>query len=137
MGLMVMPSLLLQKTSEKAKIKDNIAALRRKLEYWRNGQLNELLSEGREIQRRLSKRMANKARNGNHGKSIRFAKLMRTGKINPALRLLDNSGGGIIPITGQTMKLLREKHPKGKKHRQTVYSMALKLKKRTLLCLNQ
>ena len=49
-----MPILLLQKPARKSKAKDHITYLER-LETWQEGDLNELLREGRTIQQRLSK----------------------------------------------------------------------------------
>ena len=50
-----MPILLLQKPARKSKAKDHIAYLERRLETWQEGDLNELLREGRTIQQCLSK----------------------------------------------------------------------------------
>ena len=53
MSLMIMPSLLLQKTSLKAKSKDNSTALKRRLELWGKGDIATLMFEGETIQSRL------------------------------------------------------------------------------------
>lgn len=53
-GTVLMPILLLQKPHQKSKIKDHIAYLERRLCVWKEGNLNELIIEGRNIQRHLS-----------------------------------------------------------------------------------
>ena len=48
--IMVLPSLLLQKPSEKFNTKDHCAALQRRLTLWHDGNVLELLKEGATIQ---------------------------------------------------------------------------------------
>ena len=44
----------------------------------------------------------------------RFAKLMLEGKVNPAIRLLEeNSTGGVLTLTEDVIQNLRQKHPNG------------------------
>ena len=50
-----MPILLLQKPARKSKVKDHITCLERRLKTWQEGELNELLREGKTIQQRISK----------------------------------------------------------------------------------
>ena len=54
-NLMVLPTLLLQKTSFTSKSKDNIETLKRRLNQWKDGQIEKLLVEGKTIQERLFK----------------------------------------------------------------------------------
>ena len=51
----LMPIPLLQKPAHKSKAKDHITCLERRLDTWREGDLNELLREGRTIQQCISK----------------------------------------------------------------------------------
>ena len=104
---MVMPNLLLQKTSVKCKTADVKKHIKRRLLLWQNKQINELVDEGCSIQNRLSQ----------EGKKLRdmeeiarmFSHLMMQGKINPAIRLLDqNNTGGILPLNDETMQCLRD-----------------------------
>ena len=45
----------------------------------------------------------------------RFSRLMLLGKVNQAIRLLDESAqGGVLPLTDETMQCLLQKHPQGK-----------------------
>ena len=50
----VLPILLLQKPSKKSKTKEHIQCLERRLTSWSNGELEELLKEGRAVQHRLN-----------------------------------------------------------------------------------
>ena len=49
-AIMVMSSLLLQKSSQKSKSKDHLTALERRLELWESGEVMELLKESDKIQ---------------------------------------------------------------------------------------
>ena len=51
----VLPTLLLQKPSFKSKVKEHSVCLDRRLNTWLNGDLNDLLLEGRTIQQCLPK----------------------------------------------------------------------------------
>ena len=52
-ALMVVPYLLLQKTSMKCKRAETKQHLKRRLQLWKNGDINDLLSEGVSLQNRL------------------------------------------------------------------------------------
>ena len=54
-ALMVLPTLLLQKTSFTSKSKDNVETLKRRFNQWKDGQIEKLLVEGKTIQERLFK----------------------------------------------------------------------------------
>ena len=49
-ALMIMPTLLLQKTSLNLKSKENSETLKRRLSLWKNGQLDQLMIERKTIQ---------------------------------------------------------------------------------------
>ena len=112
--------LLLQKPSKRSKTKDNICHLKRRLDIWSNGDILQLLDEGRCIQTRMLSRLATgKSKIDSHI----FRSLMGQGKIKSALSFLsrDQSGGvlgldEIIPQSqGKTTRdILTEKHPPGK-----------------------
>ena len=114
----LMPILLLQMPARKSKAKDHITYLERRLETWQEGDLNELLREGRTIQQRLSKASPPFKK---EKISRSFANLMFRGKTKAALRLLsEQSKGGVLhlddPIeteNGQrkVRDILLEKHP--------------------------
>ena len=52
-AIMVMPSLLLQKPSQKSKSKDHLRALEWRLELWESGEVMELLNESYTIQKNM------------------------------------------------------------------------------------
>ena len=109
-ALMVLPTLLLQKTSRTSKYKDNVETLKRRLNQWKDGQIEKLLVEGKTIQERLFK--DNVKNQSSDRKATLFARFMENGKVNKALKLLESSKGGILPLTEETFEMLLEKHPK-------------------------
>ena len=54
-ALMVLPTLLLQKTSFTSKSKDNVETLKRRFNQWKDGQIEKFFVEGKTIQERLFK----------------------------------------------------------------------------------
>ena len=52
---MVLPTLLLQKTSFTSKSKDNVQTLKRRLNQWKDGKIEKLLVEGKIVQEDFSK----------------------------------------------------------------------------------
>ncbi len=114
---MTMPTLLLQKPHSKSKSKDHITCLRRRLTLWENGDIAELLKEGKAIQNhvRTSSRRTDKINEARMART--FSKLMMEGKVRSAFRLLAKGGqSGILTLnqvsTGKTVKdILEEKHP--------------------------
>ena len=103
----------LQKPSQKSKAKDHQECLEKRLKLWKNGGIECLLREGRMIQRRIQK----SSRNSDPPNKARiFAKLVMEGQINPALRFLSEAeSGGVLPLTKDVMRQLREKHPEAQK----------------------
>ena len=98
----------LQKPTQKSKAKDHQECLCKRLDQWNRGEINSLLREGRVIQRRL----ISSHRNNEPDSARVFANLFMSGQINWALRYLsDENGGGVLPLTDDVMKQLREKHP--------------------------
>ena len=78
-----MSSLLLQKPSKTSKSKDHLKALKRRIDLWIKGKIEELLFEGETIQSRLH--------HINTPKSIgelskKFTSLMEKGNVNGALK---------------------------------------------------
>ena len=105
--------LLLQKPSARSKARDHIRVLTGRLEVWRNGNLNQLVAEGRTIQKMLQKSSVKKL------SDIRaFSRLMLIGKVKQALKLVDENGTilglnicNICLTTEDVKKSLRDKHP--------------------------
>ena len=110
-ALMVLPTLLLQKTSFTSKSKDKVETLKRRLNQWKDGQIEKLLVEGKTIQERLFKDSTKNQ--SSDRKATLFARFMEDGKVNKALKLLESSNKGeILPLREETFEVLLEKHPK-------------------------
>ena len=90
-AVMIMPSLLLQKPSFKSKSKQRSECLAIRIELWVNGDFNRLLIESRTIQSTL---LASKKFRTPEQTAKSFAKLMMEGKVNVALRVLDEEQSG-------------------------------------------
>lgn len=115
----VFPILLLQKPSKKSKTKEHIQCLERRLTSWSNGDLVELLKEGRAVQQRLPRHHSAPA---NSTLACSFSNLMFKGKCKAALNLLSNAQkGGVLhlhdhidpndPLSPTVRDVLVEKHP--------------------------
>ena len=111
-ALMIMPSLLLQKPRYNSRAKEHSECLKRRLESWQNGQFEVLMSECRTTQKNLK----NYTRASNPDYFARkFAKHILNGKINAALRLLDNAEStGVLPLNKSVLNSLTAKHPAAK-----------------------
>ena len=105
---MTLPSLLLQKPSKKWKAKEHSLKLSQRLILWREGNIMALLREGKAIQKHPQKQ----SRSREEIEKV-FTCLMLQGKVTAALKFLDNKAAscGILPLTPETLKSLKEKHP--------------------------
>ena len=109
-ALSLMPILLLQRTSSKAKGKENKQTLDRRLSLWKEGKFEDIFQEGLALQNRLSK--PQRTADADAERARRFTKLITSGNVSGATRLLkSNSTTGGLPINDETMRLIREKHP--------------------------
>ena len=105
-SVMVMPALLLQKPSRTSRAKDHSTHLERRLHLWKNGSFEELVREARVSQNHLN---TLNIRTGEENRPQKFAKFMRTGQTNAALRMLsDGIQGHSLPLdqlcsTGETV----------------------------------
>ena len=118
---MVMPHLLLQKSHRASKAKDYVAQLEQRLNTCANGDIDQLLHEGRTIQRQLA--CGPNKTSSSDGKVVQqFFKLMMEGKVKSALRLItDQERGDLLPLdsvvssdgsnTKTVCDILLEKHP--------------------------
>ena len=106
-----------QKPSSKSKAKEHNNCLERRLRTWLDGDLNDLVSEGRIIQRRIPK-----TNPGDSQKCLSrsFANLMFEGKTKAAIRLLsEEAKGGVLRLNNvadshKTVRnVLIDKHPSG------------------------
>ena len=114
---MIMPALLLQKTHSRSKAKDHTTHLERRLELWKEGNLNELMEEGCTIQHQFNNRNRNLDKTTEQTARI-FAKLMMEGKVKAALRLISHENknsplklGSQISETETVREILMKKHP--------------------------
>ena len=57
---MILPIILLQKPSARSKAKDHSEALLRRIDWFQSGDIERLIAEGREIQRRLKPKKVNR-----------------------------------------------------------------------------
>lgn len=107
---MVMPAVLLQKPSRKSSAKQHTEYLNKRLSLWEDGKFNELMIEGRTIQKAVSK-FTPKTQSQDHLAKT-FAKLMLQGKVNAALRLLDREESlGVAKMSDEMMTALKHLHP--------------------------
>ena len=104
--------LMLQKPSSRSKAKDNLKYLEKSLHQWSQGDITALISEGKEIQKRLDVRLKKKEEN----KKQAFLRLIFMGKLGPAMKYINNEDQtlGVHSLTDQIKKLLQEKHPKSR-----------------------
>jgi len=116
----VMSVLLLQKPFYTSKSKDHCACLERRLLTWKEGDIRNLLEEGRALQSRLSKSYPSGRENPDR-LARTFSRLMFQGKINTALQLLSQKGKsrGVLRAADRiednaqemVLDILKLKHP--------------------------
>ena len=106
---MVFLPLVLQKPSRKSKTKDHKQNLERRIVLWRDGLINKLVSEGKEIQKRIS----SSKRNSNHNLPKTFSNLILQGKVTAACKLLNQSNSPPLEINDKVLEALQQKHPSG------------------------
>jgi len=105
---MLLPSLLLQKPTRNSKAKEHLAKLQNQLNLWKNGDINELIQEGKNIQKKI---LSSKPRSKEDSYKI-FSKLMFEGKVRNALKFISNDcDSGLLPINDIVLKDLISKHP--------------------------
>ena len=104
--------LVMQKPSSKSKAKENAAYLSSRLRLWSNGQVRELLEEGRVIQERLATKLQKKQ----ESKKKAFCRLMFLGKLSPAMKYISSEDEtlGVHILDEKIKNILLEKHPKGR-----------------------
>ena len=122
-AITILQVLVLQKPSRTSKSRDQTKHLKRRMDIWKAGNLEEILLEGRCIQEHLPKPSK---RRDKSKLAMLFQNLVSRGEINKALRLLSNSSSGILGLDDMipdqadgspqrtTREILIEKHPAGK-----------------------
>ena len=105
---MILPCLLLQKPSANSKSAEHTRKLEHRLQLWETGKFNDILQEGKLIQKRLTE---SKRRTPIETGKV-FARLMLQGKVNAALRFLSDKGDNeVLPSNDETVAKLIKMHP--------------------------
>ena len=97
---MIMPSLLLQKPSQKSKSREHLKALERRMDLWMSGEIRHSLHEGETIQKDL--------RPSNTPSTVaeiskKYTQEMHKGNVTIAIKLLtDNMQKGMSWINRQS-----------------------------------
>lgn len=108
-AFMVPPTLILKKPSATFKSREHSAAIERKLNLWRQVDLDLLLKEVRFIQEKF---VNSKKARSREDIFKRFAKLVFQGKLKAAIKLLDSeSSSGLLNISPEVLEGLKEKDP--------------------------
>ena len=106
---MVIPVLILQRTSNKCITPETKSHVGRRLNLWKNKDVEGLLNETRTIQKKLPQRQKPQT---TEEKTKIFAKLVLEGKANAAIPPLDgDTSGGVLPLSADVIETLRQKHP--------------------------
>lgn len=102
---------MLQKPSLNSKASINSKYLRERLILWDLGDFKKLMSEAREIQKRVKKELDKKQSNTQK----LFCRYMMLGKIAQATRLLDKESNSLVvhELTDEIFDVLLSKHPDG------------------------
>ena len=87
--LMIIPQLLLQKQHEHSTRTENIKCLKKRIQLWKEGELNQLRKEAVTLNDRFARKYRTARENDNE--SAKSANLMKKGKIGPSLRLLQEN----------------------------------------------
>ena len=118
----VFPILTLQRPHSRSKSKDHIRCLETRLEYWKKGDLDALVREGRTLQKQFRAGRRDNSKEEEERLARNFANLMFMGKTQAALNLLATSrGGGVLhldqpenpadPDSRSVRETLVSKHP--------------------------
>ncbi len=109
---------MLQKPSSKSKNRDHVKYLKKRLELWKEGRLDEIMSECKEIQKRLGLSKQSEA----PSKQRSFTNMMLLGKVKEAVKLInaDSDVTGVHEITNAVRTALQEKHPTGEEIDESV-----------------
>ena len=114
-SIMIMPNLLLQKSSQNSKGKDHLKALQRRLESWISGDLLKLL-KAETIRNSL------RSRQNIAEISKTFSQETKKGNANSAIKIVtDNMKNGILPLTRQILNQLKLNYPEEKESSQEMF----------------
>jgi len=115
--LQVLLPLILQKPSPKSKNREHVKYLNKRMEWWKHGKLEELISECEAIQKRLKRSVKTKKQSDQKA----FCGLMLQGQVKKALKIVNHASDidGKHDITPDIKKKLKEKHPKAAELKQS------------------
>ena len=100
-AVVVMQVLLLQQPHASSKSRDHVQHLPRRLDLWKNGDVQALIREGSTIQKRI--KLGRGRVDDDHIAHI-FSKLMLEGKVKSALRYVtDSVKGGVLSLDNNVM----------------------------------
>ena len=108
---------MLQNPSQKSKPREHSKYLTTRLARWKEGQLQSLMDETNEIQRRLKAKMkSNNTKKEDERSQKAFVQLMLLGKIGDAAKKVNNEDAvkGVHQLNDEIKKILQEKHPEGR-----------------------
>ena len=113
-----MPSLILQRISNKCKMSEIKSHVERRLNIWKNKDVECLLNETRTIQKRFPPQQKPQT---TEEKAKVFAKIVLEEKVNAAIRLPDDDiSNGVLPLSVDVIKTLRQKRPDAKPSNDTM-----------------
>ena len=103
--------LMLQKPSARSKPRDNAKFLALRLKKWNEGEIDAIMSEDKEIQKRLKKSFERKEESRDRA----FLRNMLLGKIGPAAKFINNEDAvkGVHNLNEEIKTILLSKHPEG------------------------
>jgi len=115
--LQVLLPLILQKPFLKSKNREHVKYLNKRMEWWKHGKLEELISEREAIQKRLKRLIKTKKQSDQKA----FYRLMLQGQVKKALNIVNHASDidGKHDITTDIEKKLKEKHPKAAELKQS------------------
>ena len=103
----VKPTLLLQKPGKTLKAKDHLKALEKRVRFWKEENITELVNESKSIQYRLPSTTKKKSQMNIEKPSSKFKQLMQKSNVNSRLRLLANDmSNGILQLSDETLQIL-------------------------------
>ena len=106
---MILPSLLLKKSTRNSKAKDRTIKLEERLSSWKGGRIMDLVKEGRIIQERI--RSSCQRVSKDYAKI--FANLMMQGRVSSTLKIFTSDPCvGVHKINDDVINALKQKHPK-------------------------
>ena len=103
----VKPALLLQKPGKTLKAKDHLKALEKRVRFWKEENITELVNESKSMQYRLPSTKKKKSQMNIEKPSSKFKQLMQKSNVNSTLRLLANDmSNGILQLSDETLQIL-------------------------------